>query len=60
MLNGLIVWSTAGATVGLIITDGKVVDCPPYARRWAKGMDANEIWQLGLSRGVRLEWIPRL
>jgi len=58
-INGLIVWSTPGATVGLIITDGKVVDCPPYVRRWALGRDARDVWQLGRARNVNLTWIPR-
>lgn len=55
----MIVWSTRGATVGLIITDGKVVDCPPYARRWALGQDARDLWQWGKARNVHLTWIPR-
>ena len=58
-INGLIVWSARGATVGMIITDGKVVDCPPYVRRWALGRDAYEVWRLGQARNVHLTWIPR-
>lgn len=57
--NGLIVWTTPGVTVGLIITDGKVADCPPYVRRWAMGMDAHDLWHYGQSRNARLTWIPR-
>lgn len=58
-LNGLIVWTTPGITVGLIITDGKVVDCSPYVDHWAMGRDAYEIWQLGEQRNVNQTWIPR-
>lgn len=58
-VNGMIVWSTRGATVGLIITDGRVVDCPPYAVRWAKGRLARDIWQRGRASNVHLTWIPR-
>lgn len=57
--SGLIVWSTGGATVGLIVTDGVITDAPPYARRWALGRSAREIWQTGTARGVHLTWIPR-
>lgn len=58
-VNGLIVWTTGGICVGLIITEGKVVDCPPVARRWAMGRDADEVWQQGVDRNVHLAWIPR-
>jgi hypothetical protein len=55
--DGLVWWSTAAATVGLIVVAGVVVDCPPYARRWAKGRDARELWRDGKRRGVDLHWL---
>jgi hypothetical protein len=58
-VSGLIVWSTAGATVGLIVEDGVVTDAPPYARRWAMGRSAYDIWRIGKQRGVSLTWIER-
>lgn len=58
--SGLIVWSTPGGiTVGLIVTDGVITDVPPYARRWALGRDARDIWRQGKARGVHLDWIPK-
>lgn len=58
--NGLVFYSTPGATVGLVVAGGIVVDCPPYARRWALGKDARDLWRDGKRRGVRLEWLPDL
>jgi hypothetical protein len=57
--NGLLVWSTPGATVGLIVVDGVVRETPPYAYRWAYRRDARELWLEGRRRGVELTWIPR-
>ena len=56
--GGLIYWSTRSATVGLVVQDGKVVETPPYARAWAMGRDARQLWREGARRGVRLEWLP--
>lgn len=56
--NGLIWWSTRTATVGLVVRDGKVVEAPPYARRWALGRDARQLWREGTRLGARLEWLP--
>jgi hypothetical protein len=56
--NGLIWWSTPKATVGLIVRNAMVVDCPPYARRWALGRDARALWRHGAGSGVNLVWIP--
>lgn len=57
--NGLLVWSTPGATVGLVVEDGVVVATPPYAHRWAYGRDARTLWVEGRRRGVDVTWIPR-
>ncbi len=57
MATGMIWWSTPSATVGLIVKDDIIVDCPPYARRWALGHNAEEIWTQGMNRGVRLQWV---
>ena len=57
--DGLLVWSTPGATVGLIVVDGIVKETPPYAHRWAYGRNARELWREGRLRGVDLVWIPR-
>ncbi|MEU1394108.1 MULTISPECIES: hypothetical protein [unclassified Nonomuraea] len=57
--NGLIWWSTRRATVGLVVRDGVVVESAPYARRWAQGRDAREIYRKGASqKGVTLAWVP--
>ncbi len=55
--SGLICWSTPRATVGLVVRDGVVVETPPYARRWAQGRDARELWFGGVAKGVRLAWV---
>lgn len=55
--DGLLVWSTPGATLGLVVKGGVVVETPPYAHRWAYGRDARELWYLGKRRGVDLTWI---
>jgi hypothetical protein len=57
--NGLIWWSTERATVGLVVRDGVVVETAPYARRWAQGRDAREIYRKGeRQEGVALVWVP--
>lgn len=56
--NGMIWYSSPRATVGLIVEDGVVVDCPPYARRWAMGQDAQALWRKAKRGGVDLEWLP--
>lgn len=55
--NGLIWCSTPKATVGLVVRDGRVVDCPPYARRWAMGRDAREVWREQYRAGVEMVWV---
>ena len=55
--DGLIFWSTKTATVGLLVRDGVVVDCPPYARNWALNKDARELWREGKRKGVDLQWL---
>lgn len=56
--NGLIWHSTPAATVGLVVVDGEITDCPPYARRWALGADARELWRTAHCRNVDLAWLP--
>jgi len=56
--DGLLVWSTSRATVGLIVRGGVVVETPPYARRWALRRDARQLWVEGKRKGVDLTWIP--
>jgi hypothetical protein len=56
--DGLIWWSTPTATVGLVVAGGDVVACPPYARKWAAGRDARDLWRQGIRQGAHLEWIP--
>jgi hypothetical protein len=55
---GLIWCSTRRATVGLVVRDGRVVDCPPYARQWALGCDAREVWRKQARAGADLMWLP--
>ncbi len=57
--NGLLVWSTSGATVALVVQGGIVVETPPYAHRWAYGRSARDLWYEGRRRGVDLTWIPQ-
>ncbi|MEU8381398.1 hypothetical protein [Streptosporangium sp. NPDC048865] len=57
--NGLIWWSTHRATFGLVVRDGIVAESAPYARRWAQGRDAREIYRRGKrQKGVTLAWVP--
>ncbi len=56
--DGLIWHSTRAATVGLVVRDGVIVDCPPYARRWAYGRDARDVWRRQHRAGADLVWLP--
>jgi SLOG family YspA-like protein len=57
--DGLIWWSAPSGTVGLVVAAGRVVDCPPYAARWALGADARVLWRRGArTPGVTLAWVP--
>ncbi len=59
MRDGLIWWSTEKATVGLVVRDGVVVEAAPYARRWAQGRRAEEIFARAREDGaVSVRWIP--
>jgi hypothetical protein len=51
--DGLIWWSTPDATCGLVVRDAVVVDCPPYAAKWARGRDARDLWREAVGRGMR-------
>jgi hypothetical protein len=53
MADGSIWWSTPDATCGLVVRDAVVVDCPPYARKWAAGVDARQLWRQAVQRGMR-------
>lgn len=54
-----LIWcSTRKATVGLVVRDGVVVDCPPYARRWALGKNAETVVQEQQKVGADVEWAP--
>lgn len=55
--TGLIWCSTRTATVGLVVAAGRVVDCPPYARRWAAGRDARQVWREQAAIGADLVWL---
>lgn len=57
-ISGLIWCSTRKATVGLVVYDGAVVDCPPYARRWAHGRNARAVWRQQAKAGADLVWLP--
>ncbi len=56
--DGLIWLATRRATVGLIVRGGIVVECAPYARRWALGRDARQVWRDAARRGAQLRWLP--
>ncbi len=59
LVDGLIWWSTTRATVGLIVRGGRVAEAPPYARGWAVGRDAGELYRRGeRQKGVTVAWIP--
>jgi len=59
LVNGLLWWFTERATVGLVVRDGTVVEAPPYARRWAKGRAALELYREGeRNEAVTVAWIP--
>ena len=58
-VDGVIWWSTRAATVGLVVAGGVVVDCPPYARRWAYDKPARELWDRAKrTPGTQVRWIP--
>ncbi len=61
--DGMIWWSREFrpdriVTVGLVVRNGTVVDCAPYARRWALGRDAREVWRQQSRAGAELVWLP--
>lgn len=56
--NGVAVEVPQYATVGLVVRDAVVVDCAPYARRWALGRDARQVWRAAHRRGADLRWLP--
>ncbi len=56
--DGMIWCSTRAATVGLVVAGATVVDCPPYARRWALGRDARQVWREQSRAGADLVWLP--
>ncbi|MFG3604417.1 hypothetical protein [Micromonospora chersina] len=58
--DGLIWYSTPRATVGLVVRASVVVDCAPYARRWALGRDARQLWDAAERKGIDLAWLPQI
>lgn len=54
----MIYYSTPKATVGLLVRNKVIVDGPPYARSWAIGRSARDIWDQGKARGYTVLWIP--
>jgi hypothetical protein len=57
-IDGIIYFSTPTFTVGLIVKDKVIVDGPPFARNWAVGRPAQEIWDQGKARGATVLWLP--
>lgn len=57
-MDGMIWYSTPRATFGLVVKDKLIVDCAPYARKWALGRSARVIWDQALARGYTVRWIP--
>jgi hypothetical protein len=44
-------------SVGLVVLDGVVVECAPYARRWAYGRAARDVWREQAAAGADLVWM---
>lgn len=57
-IDGIIYYSTPTFTVGLMVKDQVIVDGPPYARKWAVGRPAREIWDRGRTLGHTVLWLP--
>ena len=47
------------ATVGPVVSDGIIVDCPPYVGRTRLGRDACALWREQARRGARPSVDPR-
>lgn len=58
MTDGLIYLPLPRATVGLMVTDGRITAVPPYVRRrgWV-GRDAREVWRELRRAGHVVEWL---
>lgn len=57
-IDGIIYYSAPTFTVGLMVKDQVIVDGPPYARNWAVGHRAREIWDRGKALGHTVLWLP--
>lgn len=57
-IDGMIYYSAPTFTIGLMVKDRIIVDGPPYARKWAVGRPAHEIWSRGKALGHTLLWLP--
>lgn len=57
-IDGMIYYSAPTFTIGLMVKEGVIVDGPPYARKWAIGRRAREIWNQGKARGHTVLWLP--
>ena len=57
--NGLIYAVLTKATVGPVVSDGIIVDCPPYVGRTRLGRDACALWREQARRGARPSVDPR-
>jgi hypothetical protein len=44
--------------VFLVVEGGRVIDCTPYAKRWAMGKTAAQLLNRGQRIGARVEWVP--
>jgi len=57
--DGLIYLSTPAATVGLVVRHGRIVEAPPYAKRWALGKHAVTLWRMYSQHpSNQLVWLP--
>ena len=58
--TGILWWSERGHpnAVFLIVEDGRVVDCTPYAKQWAMGRTSAEILYRARREGAEVRWMP--
>jgi hypothetical protein len=55
--TGLIYTALPRATCGLVVTDGRIADAPPYLRRTI-GRNARQVWRELHQQADRIEWLP--
>lgn len=58
--TGVAWWTIPGDPneVFMVVENGRVVDCTPYARRWAQGRTAAQILERGEQVGAAVQWMP--